>query len=100
MAGNQFFERMGLWVMDTSLYPVTHYTRQVPAWTIHSFTLIQFACLAVLLVVEVSPIAILFPLFIALVVPVRFFIGRFFRPEYLLALDAEEIPEDEETQWS
>lgn len=100
MAGNQFFERLGLWVMDTTLYPVTHYTRRVPAWTIHSFTLIQFICLAVLLAVEVSPIGILFPLFIALLVPVRFYVGRFFRREHLLALDAEEIPEDEETQWS
>jgi len=99
MAGNQFFERLSLWVMDVSLYPATHYIRKVPFWTLHSFTLVQFLCLALLVVVEISPIAILFPLFIALLVPVRFLLNRFFRPEDLAALDSEEEPEEEAMQW-
>ena len=53
-----------------------------------------------LLVVEVSPLAILFPLFIALLVPVRFMLGQLFLAEHLEALDAEEEPEDEETHWT
>ena len=99
MSGNQFFERLGLWIMDTSLYPVTHYTRRVPIKTIHLFTLIQLVCLTVLLLVEISPLGILFPLFIVLLVPVRFWIARFIDDRHLEALDAEEIPEEEETQW-
>jgi mannitol/fructose-specific phosphotransferase system IIA component (Ntr-type) len=99
MKGNQLFERLSLWIMDTSLYPRNHYTQRVPRWTMHLFTLIQLICLTVLLVVKVSPVGILFPLFIALLVPVRLLLNRFFAEEHLKALDADEIPEDEEDQW-
>ncbi len=88
--------------MDSKLYPATHYIRKVPNWTIHKFTLLQFVCLAVLAAVEIGPpmLAILFPLFVLLLVPVRHFAARFFSAEHLAALDAEEEPEDEETHWS
>lgn len=99
MAGNQFFERLGLWIMDTSLYPVTYYTRRVPIKAIHLFTLIQLLCLGVLLLVEISSLGILFPLFIVLLVPVRFWLPSFIDHKHLEALDAEEIPEEEEDQW-
>jgi hypothetical protein len=99
MKGNQLFERLSLWIMDTSLYPGTHYIRRVPNRTIHLFTLIQLICLTVLLLVEVSPAGILFPLFIALLVPVRLLLNRYFKPEHLAALDADEIPDEEDTQW-
>ena len=100
MSGNQFFERLRLWLMDSSLYPTTHYMRRVPTWTIHKFTLLQLVCLIVLGLVEVSPLGILFPLFLVLLVPVRMLAGRFFTPEQLAALDAEEEPKEEETQWA
>ena len=58
------------------------------------------ACLVILWMTKASAIGILFPLFIALLVPIRFLLNRFFDQRYLLALDASEIPEDEETQWS
>lgn len=97
--GNQFFERLALWPMDPSLYPASHYIRRVPRRTIHIFTIIQMACFAVLWVVKESPLGILFPLFIALLVPVRLLLGRYFAPEHLAALDADELPEEEETHW-
>jgi mannitol/fructose-specific phosphotransferase system IIA component (Ntr-type) len=100
MAGNQFFERLRLWLMDSSLYPTTHYIRRVPSWTIHRYTLLQLVCLLVLGLVEITPLGILFPLFIVLLVPVRFLAGRFFTPEQMAALDSEEEPEEEETQWA
>ena len=100
MSGNQFFERLSLWLRDPDLYPVTHYIRQVPRWTIHGFTFLQLICLAVLWIVKSSTIGILFPIFIAILVPVRLLAGRFFRPEHLAALDAEEEPEEEETHYS
>ncbi|MFT5326229.1 MAG: mannitol/fructose-specific phosphotransferase system IIA component (Ntr-type) [Planctomycetaceae bacterium] len=99
IAGNQLFERVGLWLMDSKLYPQTHYTRNVPMRTIHCFTLIQIACLIVLWLVKASPAAILFPLFIALLVPVRLLVGRFFKQEDLAALDAVQLPEEEECEW-
>ncbi len=86
--------------MDSSLYPSTHYIRKVPIWTIHKFTLLQLLCLGVLGLVEVSRLGILFPLFVVLLIPVRLLAGRFFKPEHLEALDAEEEPEEEETHWA
>ena len=72
----------------------------LPAWTIHGFTAIQLACLIILWVVKGSDsIGILFPLFIAFLVPLRFSLKRLFRDAHLQALDAEELPGDEETQW-
>ncbi len=100
MAGNQFFERLSLWLHDPSLYPSTHYIRQVPWKTIHKFTAIQLVCLSVLWAVKVSTFGIMFPLFIAGLVPVRLIMGRFFAPRHLDALDAEEEPEEEETHWA
>lgn len=103
MSGNQFFERLSLWFKDPDLYPVTHYIRRAPIWTIHTFTGIQLACLLVLWIVKthnLPEIAILFPLFVALLVPVRMAAGIWFKQEHLEALDAEEEPEDEETHWS
>ncbi len=96
MRGNQFFERLSLWVMDSQLYPSTHYIRKVPMGVIHLFTLLQLVCLAVLWAVKVSALGILFPLFIAVLVPVRLIANRFFKAEHLEALDSEEIPEEEE----
>lgn len=100
MSGNQFFERISLWLKDPALYPATHYVRRVPRWTIHAFTLLQLACLGVLWFVKSSGIGILFPVFIALLVPIRLLAGRFFAAEHLAALDAEEEPEEEETHWA
>ncbi|WP_298859212.1 PTS sugar transporter subunit IIA [uncultured Gimesia sp.] len=81
MSGNQFFERLSLWVRDPSLYPITHYIRQVPRWTIHAFTLLQLICLAILWFVKSSALGILFPIFIALLVPTRIIAGRYFSAE-------------------
>jgi len=78
MSGNQLFERLSLWLKDPALYPVTHYIRRVPRRTIHAFTLLQVVCLSVLWFVKSSLIGILFPVFIALLVPVRLLAGRFF----------------------
>ena len=103
LVGNQFFERMTLWLMDRDLYPRTHYIRQVPVPVIHKFTLLQLACVSVLCAVTLSPFESLrlsFPVFIALLVPVRFLASRMFDAEHLLSLDAEETPHEEETHWS
>jgi hypothetical protein len=99
MAGNQFFERLSLWLKEPTLYPAAHYIRRVPTWTIHKFTLLQAVCLAVLWAVKGSSMGILFPLFIALLVPIRYLAGRMFSEENLAALDAEEEPEEEALAW-
>jgi hypothetical protein len=102
LQGIQFVERLGFWLMDSSLYPINHYTRRVPTRTIHLFTLVQFICLVVLCVVNVSPyepVQILFPVFIALLVPIRAMLGHFFDTDHLAFLDADEAPEEEGSHW-
>ncbi len=100
--GMQFVERISLWLMDSSLYPATHYIRRMPIRTIHLFTLVQFVCLAILCLINVipsEPVRILFPVLIALLIPVRWLMGRLFDPEHLAILDADEEPESEQTHW-
>ena len=48
LRGNQFVDRLKLWATDPTLYPPTHYVRRVPRTVLHSYTLIQVACLIVL----------------------------------------------------
>lgn len=96
LGGNQFVERLRLWILDPERYPPLHYFRVVPAPVVHSFTAVQLACLAVLWFVKTSVVGLLFPFFLALLVPVRMGLRRFFRAEHLALLDAEEVPADEE----
>ena len=100
MRGNQFFERLSLWATDPALYPSSHYVRRVPGGAMHLFTAAQLACLVVLWIVKASAYAILFPLFIAILVPIRFLLARFFDPQHMAMLDAEETPSEEEESWS
>ncbi len=95
MTNNQFFERVRLWVTDPQMLPPTHYLRRVPKGKVNLFTVIQAVCLAVLWLVKTSALGILFPVFIALLVPVRALMSRYFTPEQLAYLDAEEEPESE-----
>ena len=102
LKGIQFIERLGYWLMDSALYPVNHYTRRVPTRTIHLFTLVQLICLIVLCVVNLSPsnpVKIMFPIFIACLVPVRALLGRFIDKDHLAYLDADEEPDDEGLHW-
>jgi len=103
LSGNQFVERLGLMAMDSSLYPQTHYIRRVPVKQIHYYTIVQLACLAVLCAINLSSnqtLKITFPLFIALLVPIRLGMNKLFEKEHLQALDADEAPREEESQWA
>lgn len=96
LGGNQFFERIMLWITDPKLYPITKYTKVVPRKYIHKFTLIQLVCFVVLWVLKASKLGILFPLMIAALVPIGIYINRFFPPQYMDALVAEEDEEEDD----
>jgi hypothetical protein len=95
MKGNDLFERLKLWFMDPERYPSTYYLRHVPAKEVHKFTVVQSLLFAVLWIVKTSAIAILFPLFIAILVPIRMMLNKYFKAEHLALLDAEEEPDEE-----
>jgi len=90
LVGNQFWDRVVLWFTDPKLYPETHYVKRVPSKKIHLFTGIQAAALAALWVLKTSAIGILFPVLIAMLVPLRLSMTRWFTEEELEALDSEE----------
>lgn len=94
LGGNQFFGRVLLWVTDHRLYPSTHFVRVVPALVIHAYSGIQVLCLAALWVLKASALGILFPVLIALLVPLRSLLGRWFKAEHLAALDDDEEEDD------
>ena len=103
LGGNDFFDRVRLWVTDPALYPKTHYIRKVPMKTIHLFTALQFLSLVSLWILKTTkiqgfPLGILFPLLIALLVPFRMSMGRFFNEKDLEILDSEEDEEVIEQQ--
>ncbi len=89
MKGNEFFARVLLLITEPSLYPSSHYVRKVPRKVIHKFTALQAACLGALWVIKASVLGILFPVCIALMVPLRRFASRWFHSEHLEALDRE-----------
>uniref|UniRef100_A0A7S3CY68 PTS EIIA type-2 domain-containing protein n=1 Tax=Palpitomonas bilix TaxID=652834 RepID=A0A7S3CY68_9EUKA len=98
LLSNQFFNRLKLIFTDPSLYPPTHYTRYVKKKVIHLFTLLQLACLVALWLVKTNPtIQITFPIFIVLLIPLRFAMGKYlFKEKDLYYLDSEETPEEDE----
>lgn len=94
LRGNQFWERLQLLITDPRMYPPTSFIRAVPTPQIHKYTAIQASSLAVLWFVKASPAGILFPLFIALLVPVRMGMSWLFKPEHLALLDAGDVPDE------
>lgn len=95
LTGNQFWDRLKLWAMEPSQYPSTHYVRQVAIRKVHLYTAIQLVCFAALWAVRASAAAIVFPMMIAVLVPVRLLLGRFFTERELASLDSEEAPDEE-----
>lgn len=94
LAGNEFFERVKMWAMDPRLYPTSHhFIGKVPMKVVHAFTAIQVVCLAALWVLKSSPLGLLFPVLIAMLVPIRRSLPKFFDREHLAALDEEEDAE-------
>ncbi len=96
LGGNQFYDRIMLWVTDPKLYPETHYLKIVPPKVVHRFTFIQAICFVILWVLKTSKVGILFPLMIAALVPIRMYASKFFEKKHVESLLAEDLQEEEE----
>jgi len=89
MAGNQLFDRMALWkIWVPSAYPRYDYIKHVSFSALHSFTIFQFAMLAILFTLtRVKAVAVAFPFFIGLLVPIRWSMKWFWSAETIKWLD-------------
>ena len=90
--GNQFFERLMLFITDLNAYPPNHYLRRVPKKVVHMFTLCQAAQLILLAIVGFQKwtpyLKMGFPILIAVLLPVRhLIIPRWFDKTALDAID-------------
>ena len=89
---NHFWERIKIAFMEPRLHPPTSYVRRVPLSRVHAFTCVQIACVGMLWGIRSSSIALAFPLFILLLMPLRSFLFKkfnIFSPEWLELLDAK-----------
>lgn len=95
--GNELFERMYLWcIWDSSKYPKYSYVKTVASNRIHLFTFLQLLMLGILYALKsIKAVAVIFPFFIAALVPIRWSFAKCFSADELHALDGHE---DEEEQ--
>ena len=73
--GNQMFERFLLFFTEQAAYPPNHYIKRVPQRKIHLFTCLQLVDLAILCVfgfVYWPYIKMIFPIVLALFLPIRY----------------------------
>jgi len=98
--GNELFERMYLWaIWDSSKYPKYTYVKTVASNRIHIFTFLQLIMLGILYALKsIKAVAVVFPFFIAALVPIRWSFAKIFSPDELHALDGhEDEPDDEQS---
>ncbi len=91
LVGNEFFERLLLWVTEQSAYPPNHYVRHVTQKKIHLFTFLQVIQLCVLCGLGFAPLSYLkmvFPVALGAFMPIRHLLfPKIFEQRYLDALD-------------
>jgi hypothetical protein len=98
--GNELFERLQLWaIWDSSKYPKYPYVKTVSAKRIHVFTFLQFLMLCILYALKsIKAVAVIFPFFIAALVPIRWSFKTIFSAEELHALDSYDDEEEEKSK--
>ena len=91
---NQFYERVLLLLMQPSRYPKRPYTAtpHVPLRELHGFTAVQLFLFGALYVIKsVKSVSIMFPLIIALCIPVRLYLmPKIFSPAALVLIDGDD----------
>ncbi|MFP6773663.1 MAG: HCO3- transporter [Alphaproteobacteria bacterium] len=85
--GNAFFIRTMAMIIPAMIVHGNPGDAQVSRHVRNRYTFLQGSCLVILWVVKSSALGIFFPFFIALCVPVRIFISRFFHHEHLGHMD-------------
>jgi len=85
----QLWERLMLIFSEPRMYPRNRYTEGTRITKMHMYTLIQLACWGMCWLID-RAFGIIFPVWVALLVPIRIFVlPKIFSREELLALDSE-----------
>ncbi|XP_063411589.1 band 3 anion transport protein-like [Mytilus trossulus] len=71
LSGVQMFKRLKLLLIPVKYHPSRGFVRRVRTTKMHLFTIIQLVLLVVLLIIKSSAAALVFPLFVILLVPLR-----------------------------
>jgi len=90
---NQFFHRLTMIFMEPRLHPPTSYVRNVPLSRVHGFTFVQVCCVAVIWGVRSTDLCLMFPILIAMVMPLRLLLSKFdgmFTKQQLQLLDVND----------
>ena len=90
LPGNEMWERIKEMFKDSSIDPKERWSA-VPRKVSIFFTAIQMACLGAMVYVKESPIGVLFPVVIALLAPLRFYLEKsgVVEKEYIDILDED-----------
>ncbi|XP_045178660.2 anion exchange protein 2-like isoform X2 [Mercenaria mercenaria] len=97
ISGVQLFKRFKLLFMPVKHMPGKSYVRRVRTLKMHAFTVLQLCLVAILWIVKSTLLAIAFPLFVILMVPLRLkILPKFFTHQELEVLDKEEEDSEDE----
>mmetsp|Transcript_16693 Transcript_16693/g.21807 ORF Transcript_16693/g.21807 Transcript_16693/m.21807 type:complete len:180 (-) Transcript_16693:182-721(-) len=93
----QFWNRLLLWLQQSSKYPDFAFTRYMEKKKIHLYTIFQLLFFGlVFLVQNISAISIIFPLMTLLCIPVRLYLlPRFFEGWEMCLMDGDDVEIDE-----
>ncbi|CAG5130391.1 unnamed protein product, partial [Candidula unifasciata] len=92
LSGVQMCERIKLLLMPVKYHPTLSYVRKVRTIVMHKFTLIQLACLIVLIVIKSTAASLAFPFMLTLLIPLRLNL----MPKFFDHADLEELDNEEE----
>uniref|UniRef100_A0A8C9V8W7 Anion exchange protein n=2 Tax=Scleropages formosus TaxID=113540 RepID=A0A8C9V8W7_SCLFO len=91
LSGIQLWDRILLLFIPKKYHPQEPYATRVKTSRMHTFTLIQTGCLALLWMVKSSPISLALPFVLILTIPLRMFMtGCLFTEMEMKCLDAED----------
>jgi len=76
LAGNEFWERIWLFITDPTKDPDRSYALVTPLWKVHTWTMIQIVSLVLIVVLMQTPASFVFPIFIGLLHPLRIGLAR------------------------